>query len=135
LSGEASSDRSVAGAFTAGVLTWIIPGSGYLLAARPLRGLVAVGAVAAMFAVGLLFGGHLFGLQNVPDVGLLAYVYGFCDLGTGLFYFLCQWLGVGVTEQAQRATAEYGNIFLMVAGLLNFLTALDTFDIMVRRKL
>jgi hypothetical protein len=87
-----------------------------------------------MFAIGLLFGGHLYGLQNVPDIGLLAYIYGFCDLGSGLLYLVCRWSGVGFTEQAQRATAEYGNVFLMVAGLLNFLAALDTFDITAGRK-
>ncbi|MDT7542845.1 MAG: hypothetical protein QOE33_2749 [Acidobacteriota bacterium] len=87
-----------------------------------------------MFAIGLLFGGHLFGLQNVSDIGLLAYVYGFCDLGSGSLYVLCQWSGIGLSDQAQKATAEYGNIFLMIAGLLNFLAALDTFDVVVGRK-
>lgn len=134
MNAEVSSGRSVTGAFAAGLLTWLVPGAGYVLAARAARGLFAAVVVLAMFTVGLLFGGHLFGLQNVPDVGLLAYVYGFCDLGTGLLYFLCQWTGIGLTDQAQRATAEYGNIFFMVAGLLNFLAALDTFDIMVGRK-
>lgn len=134
MNAEISTGRSVPSAFAAGLLTWLVPGAGYVWAARPLRGLVAVVVVIAMFAAGLLFGGHLFGLQNVPEVGLLAYVYGFCDFGMGLLYFLCQWLGIGLADQAQRATAEYGNIFLMVAGLLNFLAALDTFDLMVGRK-
>ncbi len=134
MSGEIPTGGSLPSAFAAGVLTWLIPGAGYVWAARPARGLVAVGVVLAMFVAGLFFGGHIFGLQNVPEVGLLAYVYGFCDFGTGLLYFLCQWFGVGLTDQAQRATAEYGNVFLMVAGLLNFLAALDTFDIMVGRK-
>lgn len=124
----------LAGAYVAGISTWLIPGAGYVWAGRAVRGALVAGVVLTTFAVGLLFGGHIFGLRNVADIGLLAYVYGFCDLGSGLLCVLCQWLGIGVTDQAQRATAEYGNIFLMIAGLLNFLAALDTFDIAVGRK-
>lgn len=91
--------------------------------------------VVFMLVVGLLMGGHLFGPHNVSDAGLLAYVYGFCDLGTGLAYFVCLWSKTGVADQAQRATAEYGNIFLIIAGLINYLAALDSFDIAVGRKL
>lgn len=134
MSREGSADKGVAGAFAFGVSTWLLPGAGYILAGRALRGVVVALVIFSMFAIGLLFGGHLYGLQNVPDIGLLAYIYGFCDLGSGLLYLVCRWSGVGFTEQAQRATAEYGNVFLMVAGLLNFLAALDTFDITAGRK-
>lgn len=127
-------EKGIAGAFVAGLMTWLLPGAGYLLAGRVLRGLLVAGVVAAMFVTGIAFGGHLFGLRNVPEIGLLAYVYGFCDLGSGLLNGICQWSGIGLADQAKRATAEYGNIFLMVSGLLNFLAALDTFDIVVGRK-
>lgn len=132
---ESSLERSTFSAFAAGLLTWAVPGAGYFWAGQALRGLLVGGVVVAMFLVGLLLGGHLFGLRHVQDMGLLAYVYGFCDLGAGLGYLLCLWTNTGVIDQAQRATAEYGNIFLMIAGLLNFLAALDSFDIAVGRKL
>ena len=122
-------------AYAAGFLTWAIPGAGYFLVGRSVRGLIMGGLVALLFMVGLLQGGHLFGPHNAPDAGLLAYVYGFCDLGVGLAYFACLWSNVGVADQAQRATAEYGNIFLIIAGLINYLAALDSFDIAVGRKL
>jgi hypothetical protein len=91
--------------------------------------------VALMFVLGVFLGGHLFGPHNVSDAGLLAYVYGFCDLGMGLAYFVCLWSNTLVADQAQRATAEYGNIFLIIAGLINYLAALDSFDIATGRKL
>ena len=122
-------------AFAAGLLTWLIPGTGYFLVGRGVRGLIMGSLVALMLVLGLFLGGHLFGPHNVSDAGLLAYVYGFCDLGTGLIYFICLWSKTGITDQAQRATAEYGNIFLIVAGLINYLAALDSFDIGVGRKL
>jgi hypothetical protein len=126
--------QSTPSAFLIGLLNWAIPGIGYILKGRVLCGIIVGGVVFAMFGAGLLFGGHLFDSHNSADIGLLAYVYGFCDLGSGLTYLFCLWRGIGVVDQAQRATAEYGNIFLMIAGLLNFLATLDSFDIAVGRK-
>jgi hypothetical protein len=91
------------------------------------------GAVWAMFGAGLLLRGHLFSLFN-STTGLLSYVFGLFNLGTGLLYVLCRALDIGVAEQAKFATSEYGNVFLMVAGLLNFLLALDAFDLGAGRK-
>ena len=65
---------------------------------------------------------------------MLAYVFGFCDLGTGFVYLISLWGNIGLVDQASRATAEYGNVFMMVAGLLNYLLALDAFDLAARRK-
>ena len=131
---DVRTEKSIPLAFAAGLLTWIIPGAGYFVAGRTIRGLVILAVVACMFVVGLLLGGHLFGLRQVPDMGLLAYVYGFCDLGAGAGYLLSLWGNVGVSDQAQRATSEYGNYFLMISGLINYLAALDTFDIAAGRK-
>ena len=127
-------DRATLGGWLTGFAAWMIPGFGHLLLGKIGRSLLLGGLVLAMFLVGLLLGGHLFGLQNASEVGLLAYVYGFCNLGLGAIYFLCTLAGVAVTDRAQMATAEYGNIFIMIAGLLNFLATLDAFDISVGRK-
>jgi len=121
-------------AWLAGWLAWLVPGGGHLLLGRVGRGLLLASVVYTLFFVGLLLGGHLYGLHNVEEAGLLAYVFGFCDLGTGLVYLLSLWGGVGLIDQASRATAEYGNIFMMIAGLLNYLLALDAYDLALRRK-
>lgn len=130
----ALANNSTGRAWLAGVLTWVVPGAGHLLIGKTVRGLVLGGVVLFMFAIGLLLGGHLYGPHNSPDIGLLAYVYGFCNLGLGLVYAVCLWAGVGLTDQAARATAEYGNVFLIIAGLLNYLSMLDAFDIAAGRK-
>ena len=121
-------------AWLAGILTWAVPGAGHLLTGKTLRGLILGGVVLLMLAFGLLLGGHLYGPHSSNDIGLLAYVYGFCNLGLGLVYATCLWAGVGVVDQAARATAEYGNVFLIIAGLLNYLSMLDAFDIAAGRK-
>ena len=59
------------------------------------------------------------------------------NLGTGALYIISWLLGHGFTDdpiQAARATYEYGNTFLLIAGLLNYLTMLDAFDIAAGRK-
>jgi hypothetical protein len=121
-------------AWLAGVLAWAVPGAGHFLIGKPLRGLLLGGVVLSMFALGLGLGGHLYGPHSGADIGLLAYVYGFCNLGLGLVYAVCLWGGLGLTDQAARATAEYGNVFLIIAGLLNYLSMLDAFDIGAGRK-
>jgi hypothetical protein len=59
------------------------------------------------------------------------------NLGSGLLYLASWVLGIGFTDdptQAARATYEYGNTFLLIAGLLNYLSMLDAFDISAGRK-
>jgi hypothetical protein len=116
-----------------GLLGWAVPGAGHLAQGRLWRGLCLGGGVWAMFLIGVSLGGHLYGFSE-SSAGLLAYVFGFCDLGTGLLYLASKALGVAVVEQSQLQTSEYGNVFLMVSGLLNYLLALDAYDIGVGRK-
>ncbi len=131
---EMNMEKVTGRAWLAGLLAWVLPGSGHLFLGRVKRGLVLGGMVYCLFISGLILGGHLYGLHNVADAGLLAYVFGLCDLGGGLLYLASLWGGIGLIDQASRATAEYGNIFLMVAGLLNFLLTLDAFDLGAGRK-
>ena len=51
----------------------------------------------------------------------------------GLPYFLARLLDLG-SGLVTAVTYEYGNTFLMTAGLLNFLIVLDAFDIAMGRK-
>jgi hypothetical protein len=54
-----------------------------------------------------------------------------------VLYLVCWFFGVGFADDpahAARATYEYGNMFLLVAGLLNYLVMLDAFDISAGRK-
>ena len=55
------------------------------------------------------------------------------DVGIGLPCFIAQATGAGA-GQVVAITYEYGNTFVIVAGLLNMLVALDAFDIAKGRK-
>jgi len=121
-------------AWLIGLAAWAVPGLGHVLQRRWMRGLLLGGAVWVMFFVGLWLGGHLF---TVTDNGLAALVQLLpmsANVGSGLLYLFCWLTNTGFAEQAQRVTYEYGNTFLLVAGLLNYLAALDAFDIAAGRK-
>ena len=116
---------------------WLIPGAGHLLQRRFVRGLLLGGSVWAMFIIGLKLGGHLFPLAGTYDEGyttLLQVPPVIANLGAGVLYLFCLLTHTGFTDQASLATYEYGNTFLLVAGLLNYLIMLDAFDIGAGRK-
>jgi hypothetical protein len=94
------------------------------------------GAVWGMFFTGLWLGGHLFRVTS-SDQGLSALLQVLpmsANVGAGLLYIFCWLTNTGFADQAQMVTYEYGNTFLLVAGLLNYLAMLDAFDIAARRK-
>jgi hypothetical protein len=83
-----------------------------------------------MFAFGLAIRGRLFPFDfSEPLVGLAAAA----DLGIGLTYFIASALGYGAGD-VRAVTYEYGNAFLIVAGLLNLLVVIDAYDVALGRK-
>jgi hypothetical protein len=112
---------------------WLVPGLGHILQGRLLKGALGGLAILLLFALGVALGGHVYGLWDTSE-GLLSTLFGFCDLGSGLLYIASRATGFAVREQPELATSEYGNVFMMVAGLLNFILALDAFDIGAGRK-
>jgi hypothetical protein len=124
-------------AWLLGALGWFVPGAGHIAQGRWGRGLLVGGAVMAMFITGLIFGGHLFPIWENQGAGLsplLQVPPMIANLGAGLLYLVCWVTGTGFVEHANYETFEYGNTFLLVAGLLNYLGMLDAFDIAVGRK-
>jgi len=109
---------------------WALPGAGHLWLGRRRKGLIFLVTLPLMFACGLWLEGRLFPFEpSQPLVALAA----FADIGIGLPYFVATALGQGAGV-AIAATFEYGNAFLIVAGLLNMLVVLDAFDVAQGRK-
>lgn len=111
-------------------LAWLIPGAGHLLLGRRQKGLVFFVALPAMFAVGLWLEGRLFPLELSDPLVFLGAI---ANRGIGAPYFLARMMDAGAGTVTAVAY-EYGNTFLMTAGLLNFLVILDAFDITMGRK-
>src|SRR6266540_3349548 len=120
-------------AWAIGAAAWFIPGAGHLLNRRWLRAALMGGSVWVCFFLGLSMGGHLFNLSTGQGSSALLQVPPMvADMGSGALYIFCWVLDIGFADdlaQAARATYEYGTNFLLIAGLLNYLTMLDAFDI------
>jgi hypothetical protein len=107
-----------------------VPGAAHLWLGRRQKGLTFLVALPLMFAVGLLLNGRLFPFEvGQPLVALAA----LADMGVGLPYVLARVFGAGA-GQVVAVTYEYGNAFIIVAGLLNMLVLLDAFDVAEGRK-
>jgi hypothetical protein len=112
------------------VLAWAVPGAAHIWLGRRQKGLVFLAVLSLMFAIGLLLEGRIFPFEfGEPLVALAA----FADLGMGVPWMLARMMGGGAGI-VTAPTFEYGNTFLIVAGLLNFLVVLDAFDIAMGRK-
>jgi hypothetical protein len=107
-----------------------VPGAGHLWLGRRAKGLIFLVAIPLMFAIGLAIHGRLFPFElSDPLVGLGAAA----DVGIGIPYFLASVLGYGGGD-VRAVTYEYGNTFLIVAGLLNLLVVIDAYDVALGRK-
>ena len=109
---------------------WVVPGAGHFWLGRRQKAPRFLVALTVMFVVGLLLQGRIFPFDlNEPLVG--------AGRGRrsrhGVPWALARMLGQGAGT-VTAVTYEYGNTFLIVAGLLNFLVILDAFDIAMGRK-
>jgi uncharacterized protein DUF6677 len=112
------------------VASWLIPGVGHLWHGRRQKGFVFLCTIPVMFITGILLHGTIFPFQFSDPLSGLAAV---AQFGTGVPWIIARMMdaGAGIVT---APTWEYGNTFMIVAGLLNALIVLDAFDIGMGRK-
>ena len=116
--------------YSALILGWLVPGAGHVLTGRWVRGLLLFVSIASMFWLGIAMQGKLY----APNTGDVLDMLGFAgDLGNGLFYALGRILDLG-HGAVELATADYGTKFIVVSGLLNFISAVDAHNLRIGRK-
>jgi len=109
---------------------WLVPGAGHWWMGRRQKAIVFLLALPAMFAIGLVLHGRVFPFEfSEPLVGLAAVA----NFLAGAPWILTRFLDGG-HGMVTAVTYEYGNCFLIVSGLLNFLVILDAYDVAVGRK-
>jgi hypothetical protein len=112
------------------ILGWLIPGAGHILLGKWVRGLLLFAAILTMFWIGLALQGKVY----TPNTGDLLDMLGFAgDLGAGGLYLLARIMSWG-TVPVQVALADYGTKFIVVAGLLNVIAAVDAHSLANGRK-
>ena len=108
---------------------WLIPGAGHFLLRKWGRGALLLVSIVTMFALGLAMDGKLYSsAQDILDLlGLVG------DLGNGLMFFVSRAIGYG-GDPVMFTTADYGTKFIVVAGLLNVIAAVDAHNLRTGRK-
>jgi hypothetical protein len=108
---------------------WLIPGAGHFLLHKWIRGALLAACIIAMFILGLAMQGKLY--TSAQDILDMLGVAG--DLGGGLLYFVSRIMGLG-GEPVRTTVADYGTKFIVVAGLLNIIAAVDAHNLRTGRK-
>lgn len=112
-------------AIPACLLAWLVPGAGHLYLGRRGKGLIFLGAIGALFLLGVFMDSRLQLYLGFEDP--LALLFSMAQMAVGAPYFAARALGFEVGK-VTSVTYEYGNTFTAVAGLLNILVILDALD-------
>jgi hypothetical protein len=109
---------------------WLVPGAGHLLLGKWVRALLLFVSILGMYLIGLGLAGKVY----TPNTGDMLDILGFAgQLGMGLLYLLARIFGWGAVSVV-NALADYGTKFLVVAGLLNIIGAIDAHSLANGRK-
>jgi hypothetical protein len=112
-------------ALAAAVAGWFIPGLGHLFLRRWSKAVVYFLCIGGLAYAGLAMRGGIFGVNAEDLFDRLGF---FADLGAGIFYFLSHYVQTAGPDVA-HATGDYGTRLFAAAGMLNFLTVLEAYDI------
>ena len=108
---------------------WLVPGAGHFVQRKWGRGALLAIAIICMFTLGLAMQGRLY--TKADDILDMLGLVG--DLGSGLLYIVGRAIGLG-SDSVQLTTADYGTRFIVVAGLLNVIAAVDAHNLRTGRK-
>jgi|SRR5208282_4999453 len=117
-------------AVVAPAIGWLIPGAGHMIQKRWIRGGLLFISVATLFLLGLAMQGRIYKANGGDILEMLGFI---GNLGAGGLYIVslaADW-GQGAI---QFATADYGTKFMIVAGLLNFISVADAYHIAIGKK-
>ncbi|GGG70468.1 hypothetical protein GCM10011585_10760 [Edaphobacter dinghuensis] len=109
---------------------WLVPGAGHFMLGKWVRGLLLFVSLVLMFSIGLALQGKIYS----PNTGDLLDILNFAgDLGTGLLYVVAKIFDLGAAAVV-TVSADYGTKFVVVAGLLNVIAAVDAHSLATGRK-
>jgi hypothetical protein len=108
---------------------WLVPGAGHFLLRKWGRGALLAISIICMFALGLAMQGRIYNkADDILDMLCMA-----GDLCSGLLYIVSRSLGLGA-DSVQLTVADWGTRFIVVAGLLNVIAAVDAHNLRTGRK-
>jgi TM2 domain-containing membrane protein YozV len=111
------------------VVGWLVPGAGHFLLRKWGRGALLAISIFGMFVIGVAMQGKIY--SHASDILEVLGLIG--DLGNGLLYIVSRVAGLGA-DSVQVTTADWGSRFIVVAGLLNVIAAVDAHNLRTGRK-
>jgi len=117
-------------AVVAPAVGWLIPGAGHLIQKRWIRGALLFVSIVTLFLLGLAMQGRIYKANGGDILDILGFV---GNVGAGGLYILTLAMDWGQGAIA-FATADYGTKFMIVAGLLNFISIADAYHIAIGKK-
>lgn len=122
--------RAARSGYAALLLGWLVPGAGHLLTRHWIRAALLFLAICLMFALGIAMQAKVY----LPNTGEPLDMLGFLgDIGAAIPYLIARIFSLG-QPTVQLVTADYGTKFVVVAGLLNFIAAVDAHNLYIGRK-
>src|SRR3984957_2397 len=109
---------------------WLIPGAGHMIQKRWIRGLLLFVSIVTLFVLGLAMQGRIYKANGGDILDILGFI---GDVGAGGLYIVTMAHDWGQGAIA-FATADYGTKFMIVAGLLNFISVADAYHIAIGKK-
>jgi Family of unknown function (DUF6677) len=117
-------------AVVAPVAGWLVPGLGHIIQKAWIRGALIAASVFTMFLLGLAMQGKVYSANTGDILDMLGFV---GDIGAGGLYIVTKAMNAG-QGAIHIATADYGTKFLIAAGLLNVISAIDAYHIGIGKK-
>src|ERR1700674_836989 len=128
--GKSAASKASRLGYMALIAGWLVPGAGHLMLKRWGRGVLVLASITCMFVLGIMMGARLYAPNTADLLDMLGFL---GDLGAGLLYLVGHGLGLGQAP-VQVVTADYGAKFVVVAGLLNLISAVGAHSFAVGRK-
>lgn len=111
-------------------LAWFIPGMGHFAQKKYVKGAVFLTGILLLLAFGIIMQGKFYDTKQFHPLIVLGFI---GDLGSGLFFFIIKLAGWG-KGNIQAVTFHYGTVYMVTAGLLNYLVALNAYDIATGKR-
>src|SRR5450755_1162059 len=109
---------------------WLIPGAGHMMQKRWIRGGLLFVSIVALFLLGLGMQGRIYKANGGDILDILGFI---GNMGAGGLYIVIRAMDLGQGAIA-HATADYGTKYIIVAGLLNFISVADAYHIAIGKK-
>lgn len=111
-------------------LTWLFPGLGHWVLKSKRRALLYSAVILLMYFSGVLMAGKLYHPVKNDFVSILATI---ANLGMGIIYIIFKII-FGYSGNPAHPLNEYGTVFILSAGLMNYLLILEVEKILKEEK-